>query len=495
MSASIRITKGATDISSLIDWKSVDLVSVLSKEKGTLTFDVLAPKAPTLPTNIPNIADTIYLYNTTNVGSEQKLFGGTVTGREIVNDGGILLRYKISCQDWGFSFDAKLVKKNYSNMDPKDIVVDIVSHFAGAGFTTANVQKGNFLVTTVKYNYEQPTKCIEHLANQIGWEWYIDPNKDLHFFPPNAVLPTAPFTIDDTSGHINWPTLDVDIDLANMKNSIYVIGGTYVKTFADPPGAVQFSPIDIYTSVAGTFVYPLAYPYDISTMVVKLAGVPQTLGTDQQTDPSSVQCLYNGTGVFIRFTSDPGAGHTIEVTGNARIPILAHISNGASIATYGEYQDSIIDSQIKSVQEAQERAFADITQFGNPVYDVKFETIDDLANQLYIGQSIQLNSTIYGANKLLVIKRIEARGYTPTKLIFSVECMGSDVVSFTDIMLFLLQQNNAQTDVADSTVLQVLVDEAETLAVTDAVSATSGTSPYQWGPSSPQARWGFARWG
>jgi hypothetical protein len=44
--------------------------------------------------------------------------------------------------------------------------------------------------------------------------------------------------------------------------------------------------LDVYTSVAGTFVYPLAYPYDISTMTVTLAGVGQALGDDQQGSPT-----------------------------------------------------------------------------------------------------------------------------------------------------------------------------------------------------------------
>lgn len=478
---------------------------VLTKEKGTLAFDVLAPQAPTLPANIPALGDTIYL-NYTYGATTNKLFGGTVVTVETINDGGKLIRYKITCQDWGYTFDSKLVKKTYVQMDPADIIADLVANFVPAGFTTNNVQRGNFLVASIKFNYEHPVRCLESLANQIGWDWYIDPDKDVHFFfAGNDDTTTedfpAPISIDDTSGQILWPTLDVTADLSNLKNSIYVIGGTYTKLFADPavPG-MSYAPVDIYTSVAGTFVYPLAYPYDLSTMVVTLDGVVQTLGTDQQTDPTSVQVLYNNTGVFVRFTTDPGAGHTIEVTGQARIPILAHVTNSASIAAYGEYQDSIIDQQIKSIGEAQERAFADITQFGTPIYDVKFDTIDPLSVGIYVGQSIQLSSTIYGATKSLVIKRIEARCYTPGLLTFSVEALGTDIVTFNDIMLYLLQQNNAQMETSDNAVLQVFVDGAsEDLALADIVAATSVANIYAWddypnaGINSP-FRWGFSTW-
>lgn len=482
--SSIQVLDGATDITSGIEWKSFNMTLVLTKEKGGFQFDILAANNPT----IPALGDTIYV-NYTIDGVTEKIFGGTVISRQQIIDGGILQRYKILCCDWGFKFDSKLVKKTYSNMDPQDIVKDIVSNFAGAGFTTVHVNKGNFNVAKIKFNYQQPTKAIESLAKQIGWDWYIDADKDLHFFFAGTTTGTteinpAPFDIDDTGGQLEWPTLDILQDLSNMKNSIYVVGGTYTKTYADPPGAGQFSPVDIYKSVAGVFVYPLSYPYDIATMVVKLAGSSQTIGTDQLTPDSSVNVQYSDAGVFIRFTTDPGAGHTIEVLGNAKVPILAHVTNPTAIALYGEYQDSIIDKQILSVIQAQARAQAEIVEFGHPTYDVKFKTISPLSNQLSIGQMIKLNSTKFGiADYLLVIRRIEVAARTPNMLEYSVEALGSDKVTFTDIMLTLLQQQNAGQDTNDSTVLQILIPVDELLEILDTVTITATAGPYVLDPA------------
>ena len=317
--------------------------------------------------------------------------------------------------------------------------------------------------------------------------------------PGSTELLPAPFNIDDISGNIEYTSLDVDVDLTNMKNSIYVIGGTYVKTFVLSPPVGDFTPVDVYTTVNNQLIYPLAYPYDQSSMTVTLAGVPQVLGTDQSTPDADCQVQYNSNGYFLRFTSNPGAGHQIVVQGNARIPILAHVTDAAAIATYGEIQDSIIDSQITSVAEAQERAQAEIAQFGGPVYDVKFTTISSLANGLYIGQSIYLRSTSYGYNASpgyrLVIKRIEAKMRTPTVMEFAVECMGSDVVSYTDMMLFLLQQANAQSTVSDSTVLEILLEVLESISVSDTITITGTSRPYKWGPTSPQnMKWQFFTW-
>lgn len=490
--SSIQILDGTNDITSIVEFdSSFNIQSVLTKEKGQFTFNVKAPQAPTLPANMPQIGDEIFV-NYTIGATTNLIFGGTVVTIEPIVMGGVLLLYQITAADWGFLFDSKVVKQNYAGIGPHDIVVDLVNNFCPAGFTTNHVQRGNFLVSTIKFNYQFPSRCLEALAKQIGWDWYIDPNKDIHFYfaegnaASSSEITQAPIVIDDTTGDIEWPTLDVEVDITNMKNSVYVVGGTYAKNFVLDPNPIatppQYAPVDVYTSVAGTFVYPLAYPYSQESLTITLAGTGQSIGTDQQTDPTTVEVLYNDSGRFIRFTSDPGAGNQIIVQGEAQIPILAHVSDSASVATYGEFQDAIVDSTILSIQEAQERAQADIDMFGDPVYTVKFSTISALSNQLFIGQQIILNSAKFGvSNKTLIIKQINCIARTPFQLEYQVQCLGSDNVTFNDIMLTLLQQNLAQNSTPDSTVLEELFPIDEALELADLISVGGTAGPYVWG--------------
>src|SRR5665213_3449091 len=277
----VYILCNGTDISSSVDWRSLHGVSVLTKENATLQFNVRVGSGQTYPAKtIPAVGDTIKLYDSTGI-----IFGGTVTETEATIQG-LMLTWQITVSDWGYLFDGIVVKKNYAMLDPHDIVLDIVATFAaGKGFTTNHVQVGNFLVPSIKFNYQQPTKALQSLAKLIGWDWYIDPNKDVHFFlgdVENAVGEggLAPIIIDATTGNVEWNTLDVDLNLQNMQNSVFVIGGNYSKTFtaANTP--------DVYTTVAGTFVYAIAYPYDKTTISVTLDGVAQSVGIDQQTDPA-----------------------------------------------------------------------------------------------------------------------------------------------------------------------------------------------------------------
>lgn len=473
--------KGTTDITSYVDWNSLDCISVLTKERGTMKFSMLV--TPSAASKIPALADSIALTDPSGT-----IFGGTVTEIEktVKGTGGVLINAAITVTDYGFALDSKLVKASYVNQDPADIVADLVTRFGPGGFNaTTHVQRGGFNVSSISFNYEQLTKCIEALAKQIGWDWYVDSSKMLHFFfattsSGSSEYNPAPFNIDDTSAAIDWPSIDIDQTITNLKNSIYVIGGTYKKEFT----AVNTP--DSYTTVAGQVIYQLAYRYT-GSFFTTLDAVVQSQGVDQQDNPASFQVMYNSSGPFIRFNSDPGSGHTLKVYGFAEIPIVAHVQDSASITTYGEYQDSIIDPQIKSVPEAQERAEAELVEFGHAVYDVKFNT---LSTGLRIGQTILLNSVKFGvSNYPLVIKRIEASGHTPNALKYAVEAIGSDTVTFTDIMLTLLQQSNGQNQVDPSTVLQILLDIEEDVKVDDSVTIITTSSPYKY----DTARFGFSK--
>src|ERR1700722_16669435 len=162
--SSIQVLCGSEDITSIVEFDSTfNIQAVLTKEKGQFTFNIKAPQAPTLPAHMPQIGDEIYVKYTIE-GDTQLIFGGTLVTVEPVVQGGVLLLYQMTAADWGFLLDSKVVKKNYVAMDPQDIVVDLVANFCPAGFTTNHVQRGNFLVSTIRFNYQQPSKCLESLA-------------------------------------------------------------------------------------------------------------------------------------------------------------------------------------------------------------------------------------------------------------------------------------------------------------------------------------------
>jgi hypothetical protein len=128
---------------------------------------------------------------------------------------------------------------------------------------------------------------------------------------------------------------------------------------------------------------------------------------------------------------------------------------------------------------------------------VKFNTISPYTNQLSIGQQITLNSAKFGvSNKPLIIKQINFVARTPTQLEAQVQCLGSEVVSFNDIMLQLLQQSLGGESTPASTVLQNLIPINESIVIADTVTITGTSGPYVWYPGSgrPAMNFGFSLW-
>lgn len=497
----VRITDNGVDISSSIDWKSVDMTSVLTKEVGQLQFNIRQGVGQTLPAKtIPFIGDTVEMFDSSGI-----IFGGTCTGREPIISG-LMVTWQITCTDWGYFMDGTLVKKNYSGIDPSAIAIDIINTFcAGKGINAAtvadggHVQVGNFDIPTIQFNYQQPSKALQSLATLIGWDWFIDAERNLYFFLGDVDDGTgggavgdggvAPITIDGTSGGVMWNTLDIDNNITNLQNSVYVIGGTYLKFFT------AANTVDSYKTDGVQQSFPTSYAYDDSAVAVTLDGVPQTLGIlNQVTDPSAFDVLFSVSDRNVQFTGGaPSAGQTVLIFGQAQVPIVANARNAASIAMFGLREGVIVDQKIATVSEAFLRAKAQIGQFGHAVYDLKVTT---LVPGCRIGQQIMANVPSMGiTNYPLVIKRIETTVFVPGangQLQYQIECIGSDTVTFTDLMTTLLQQEAVQTPVDSTTVSENLVVVEESLAISDTVTIAATIGFYKYGPTSPQPRYGFA---
>lgn len=465
-----QIKANGTDVSESIDWPSRDHLMVLTKEVSTYKFNVKIYGSK----YVPAVGDQIDAYETDSSSTTSHLFGGTITEIETIVEG-ITPLAQVTATDWGYTMNGKLVVKAYADMDPADILADLVSNYCPPGFDASTyVQRAGYNLTSIKFNYEQPTKCIQALASLIGWDWYVDADKNIHFFLSENN--SAPFPIDDTTGAIEWPTLDVDVNLQNMKNSVFVIGGVQKQAFTPD------NEVDVYLGNGTNTTFPLRYAYSDSTIAVVLDGVAQTVGiANQVTDITAFDVIYDITNQAITFNTAPANAKKIEVLGTASIPIVAHALDQDAINTYGEFQDAIFDSQIKSTAEAQARAQAEILLFGHAVYDVKFYTITP---GLRIGQNIIFNSAKFGvSNYPLIVKRIEGRGQTPTQMRYQVECIGSDNVTFVDLISGILQQENASTQV-DNTLLEVLLQILESMATADALSQpTAKSPPYLYGAS------------
>ncbi len=236
--------------------------------------------------------------------------------------------------------------------------------------------------------------------------------------------------------------------------------------------------------------FQLAYRYD--NITVKKNGEVQTIGTDQQTDPDTVDLLYNFNEKFIKFTETPASGDTIVVYVNAYIPIIAQVRDQVSIAAYGEFQHAVVDKSITSVTEAETRARAELKKYAESVYEARFKTTK---KGLRTGQKIILSSIIRGITKSFKINRIIGKARGSDHMEYEVFMIASGEITFTDIMVDLLTKDKKNITIAANEVLQRFERFVEEMDLSDTLEALAKTSPpYKWGPDTNVGKWSFFTW-
>lgn len=194
----------------------------------------------------------------------EKVFGGVID-RPVAKNASLYGNAKmhdITCADWHYLAGKRIIAKAYKDMYAGDIVKDIIDNYLSQeGITAGDIQQGP-VITEAIFNYIHIDEAMESLGEKAAFEWYIDPDKNLHFFSRSAFM--APTNITETSDIKN---VQVEPSAEEYRNKQYIRAG---KDITDPitkkfKGDGQ--------SKTFTVDYDLALE-----PVVKVDGVTQTVG-------------------------------------------------------------------------------------------------------------------------------------------------------------------------------------------------------------------------
>jgi hypothetical protein len=155
--------------------------------------------------------------------------------------------WRVECMDWWWFANRRQVFANYLTLPGDVIFKDIVSRFT-SGFTFNNVLAAPNITGGISFNGEYVLTALSRLCERIGWDCYIDPWKDFHFFDIESVRAKAL-----EPGRYHYWELQYTRDLSQIRNRVYQIGGGGVTTAQVLAGALAI-PIDVMTW------YPTAGP-------------------------------------------------------------------------------------------------------------------------------------------------------------------------------------------------------------------------------------------
>jgi len=448
----ITITIDAINRTSLIDWKSFKKIEILTKEADILEFRIKRYPSklfkPALNEEVIVTRDSL------------RIFGGNIVEvREEVQ--GKLLFFNVLCKDFTFLLDRFLVTRRYESLTADAIIADIVASFVEAGFTTTNVV-ADVVVSDMNFNFFYVSDALHKLAKAIGFDWYVDYDKDIHFFEEEQNI--APFNVTElVADEENFvgDSLRLSENIHQLRNKIIVRGGVLLGNV-----------------VANTWIQDASgqttwfIGRDHVSITVKLNSVVQTLGKEGVDDEdATIAVLYNPNSGHIRFKTAPSESDVIDSTSTPEYPLIKQFDDTVSIGDFGIHEFVIVDKTLKSSAAANLRAKAELKRWGDEVRVGTFTTYKD---GLRSGELITVDLPTFGINRRYLINRIVTTARGPeSDLRYDVSLLASESNTMIDILSdLLINRPLAEIEIQENEIIDLVKSFEEEVIVVEAFTAT-----------------------
>lgn len=418
----IQILVNSVDVSDQIIWETVKIDQNLTSQVDTASFQYRKYGSKSYA---PEVDQEVEIYD----GSE-KIFGGNILKiDESVESAADGVFYNISCADWTNELDDLLVSRVYDDKTITEIITDMIDTYA-PGFTYNNVDS-TFLIEKIVFNQVPVSTCLKRLADVVKYEWYVDADKDIHFF--SKFTNSAPFDLTDTSGNYIVKSLKRIIDGTQIVNRVKVRGGEYDAAYFEDS-----------ITVSGDDTKSFKLPYKFSDFQVWLNTVEQTVGVDNfDVFGGSITVLYNYQERSFRFENSLSDGDIIKFAGYPKKPILVVSSDPTSIAQYGLKEKLIRDNTLEDVTTARKRAIAEVNTFKNEVSDVSFNTYTP---GLRTGMVINVDSTLRDFDEDFIIKKVSFKAVDPNNFYYVVSLVTTRRYGLIELLQKLLEPDALQAD-------------------------------------------------
>ncbi len=439
---------------------SLQIDSILTRQVDSCNFTIR--KYGAAHTFRPKVGQEVVVYD-----GLTKVFGGVIVRIADTMPEELIALYEVECNDYGRILDRPLVNASYTDKTIDYIINDIiVGKGLNAVFTQTNVDCPK-TVSYVAFKYEPLSSVLTQLADLVNYDWYVDYDKDIHFFAKDAT--DAPVEVTDGTGRHIKGSLVIRQDNSQVRNVVYVRGGEYL--------GATFSAT--FVSDGKQNVYPLGYKYD--DIKVSVTGSVWDGGVDG-TDPIAAKdYLWNQEQSFIRFRGDriPSSGSSFTASGQPYLPVLVKVRDQDSIDSMfsaegignGEYEYLIVDKSIDSRAGARERAVAELTSYKETLSEGEFETY---TSGFLPGQRIHVDLDSRDIDDYFVINRVTATMWTENELLYRVNMVTTKTMGVIDFLRKLLMGESKKITINENEAVDLVESFAtEGFAITEATPTVS----------------------
>lgn len=454
---SLVITIDGVDRTSIIDTRSLQIKDKLNNRTNECTFAIKKYGSEGIK---PSLDDEVIVTLNGTV-----IFGGVIVSYDESVEGKNVLNYDITCKDYSQYLNRRLVTERYEDMTINDIIADLLDVYA-EDFTNNNVI-APVTIDSISFNRITVSQCLDKLAKLVSYSWYIDNEKDIHFFSKNTEV--SPFNITDTSNNYIYESLNINKDLSQIRNKIIVQGGEEV-------GVERSQSFD---GDGTNNIFTLAYKYS-SLPTVTVDSVAQNVGIENLQNEASYNVMWDFNQKTLRFTTgnEPASGtNNIVVTGTPLYPILVQVPSPVSIGEYGVYEYAITDRTIKSRDEAIDRAIAELTAYGESISEGSFKTY---RSGLRAGQTITVNSALRGINEGFLIqdvtfKVVTTKSEAKINYIYDVNLATLKTIGIIEVLQRLLLDEELSE--GEQEVLLTYLQFSDSFSLADVLGEIETTSP------------------
>ena len=414
-------------------------------------------------THVPVVGHTVEIYN-----DGTKIFGGVVVKFIQGAEDYKIILYDIECEDFTRLLDRRLVINSYTNQTILQIIEDINNNFL-TDFTINNVKVVSKVVSFIAFNYLPASQCLQRLADLINFDWFVDYDRDIHFFA--KAFSTAPFDLIDTDGSYIFKSLKIRRDNSQLKNKVFIRGGEFLADTL----TTEF----ISDGIQNTY----ALPYRYDELKTSVTGEVWEQGIDNIDVPSTKDYIWNNEEKFIRFRGDriPSDTSSIKISGQPFLPVRVVVQDEESIAQMvsveggiGEYEYLVIDKSINSREGARERAAAELEAYKVTLSEGSFRTYND---GLIAGQTITVNSVAHGINETFTINKVVARMWTNEALQYDVSLVTTKTLGIIEFLQNLLTKSSEEIIIDENEVLDLVHAKSENISVGEAVVTSKVHNP------------------
>jgi hypothetical protein len=448
----IQVQINSVDKTDHIDWTSFSIENILNSQVDTCSFNTKKYGAhdwkPEIGSEIEVSDDGVNIFAGVIVQVEEEIEGA-------------LLKYSVQAKDWTHYLDMVVINEKYQDKTINEIISHINTNYL-TGFTINNVDCA-VLIKSITFNRLPASRCFQILAEQVNYNWYIDYEKDIHFFTKNTEL--SPFNLTDTNGKYVFSSLRIKEDLTQMKNRVFIRGGEYVGN----------SRTENFAGDGAKTAFALGYKFS-DRPTVEVNSVAQNVGIDYLNDDADYDVMWNFNEKYLRLVNAPADGASIEVSGTPLIPIIVQAQDDVSIAEYGEYEFAITNKDIKSIEEARQYAASQLEAYGQKISEAVFNTYE---SGLRSGQVINVQSDIRNINENYLIQRVNLRMKTPTEGVWTAELATMRTIGIIEFLQKLLLEQNRQIKVAEDEVLEKDYVDNQRIVITEEIERITPEEDFQ----------------